>query len=102
MSKGDMNTESMHEDSSINDLIESIATTMEELKSVIRNLEDLSQLTDERNRDAQRTYEVYSMAKGLLDSHLLLVEKQVERRNYLIEFLASYTDTLRKRKNNNL
>lgn len=98
MSKGDMNTESMHEDSSINELIESIATTMEELKSVIRNLEDLSQLTNERNRDVQRTYEAYSMAKGLLDSHLLLVEKQVERRNYLIEFLASYTDTLKKSK----
>lgn len=102
MSKGDMNTESMHEDSSINDLIESIATTMEELKSVTRNLEDAGQLTNQRNRDVQRTYEAYSMAKALLDSHLLLVEKQVERRNYLIEFLASYTDTLRKRKNNNL
>lgn len=82
---------------SINELMDHITNTSEELQEVIRRLEDMSEFTDDLNQQVRMRYEMYLEEKQELEVHLTQVEEYVNRRKQLSAQLAGYSDAFKNR-----
>jgi uncharacterized coiled-coil DUF342 family protein len=82
---------------SINELMDHITNTTEELQEVIRRLDDLTEVTDDLNQQVRMRYEMYLEEKQELEVHLTRVEEYVNRRKQLSTQLAGYSDAFKNR-----
>lgn len=82
---------------SINELMDHITNTSEELQEVIRRLDDLTEDTDDLNQQVAMRYEIYLEEKAGLMEHLNMVEQLVHKRKFLSTELAGYSDAFKNR-----
>ena len=82
---------------SINELMDGITTTTEDLQEVIRRLEDLNEDTEGWLNQVDSAYRDYLEEKAGYDEHLKTVEQFVQRKKHLSIQLAGYSDAFKNR-----
>ena len=86
-----------HANLSINELMDGITETTEDLQEVIRRLEDLNEDTEGWLNQVDSAYRDYLEELEGYEGHLKKVEEFVQRKKHLSKLLASYTDAFKNR-----
>ena len=82
---------------SINELMDHITNTTEDLQEVIRRLEDLNEDTEGWKNQVDSAYRDYLEELEGYEGHLKTVEQFVQKKKFLSTKLAGYSDAFKNR-----
>lgn len=86
-----------HANLSINELMDGITETTEDLQEVIRRIDDLNEDTPVWKQQVENAHNDYLEEKAGYEEHLKQLEQLVHKKKFLSTELASYTDAFKNR-----